>query len=172
MSENWYPTNRPEHPTEPADFPSTGRNSLARFGLRAAARVIDSALIGVPVLLLGLVVVLGVNGADPAEPVTLPRWTSAVWFVLVVVYETVLVAWRGQTLGKMMVGIKVGRLDNGRPPLWWQAAIRIALPATAAALPLEWAMVVYSGVYSTVWWNPLRRGVHDQAGGTVVVASR
>lgn len=166
--DDWYPPSTRTMPTEPADFPSSGRNSLALFAPRALARILDAALIGFPVLLIGLATVLPSQGNE-AE---LPRWTSAVWFVLVIVYETALVAWRGQTLGKLVMGVKVGRIDNGRPPPWWQAAIRIALPAAAAGLPFQWAIIAYSAIYSTVMWNPLRRGLHDQAAGTVVVASR
>lgn len=159
----------PTLPSEVDHFPATGPNSLARFVHRGLARAIDSAIIGVPVLLVGAATLVA---ADKAAGAPLPRWVSIVWFVLAILYEATLVTWRGQTVGKMVMGIKVSRLDNGGRPHWSQAAIRIALPAVSAALPLQWAIVVYVSAYTTASWNPLRRGIHDQAAGTIVVATR
>ena len=166
--DQWYPPEHPPMPTGPEHFPSSGLNSLATFWPRAAARVLDSLLIGVPVLVIVAVVSYSASSADTG----VPRWGSALWFVLAVAYETSLVAWRGQTLGKMALGIKVARLDNGRPPLWWQAAIRICLPAATAAFPFDIAIIVYPTVFLTAGFDPIRRGIHDRAGGTVVVVAR
>jgi len=155
-------------PTGPDSFPATGVNSLASYGVRAAARIIDTLIIAGPVLLAATVVLAERGTADQG----FPRWSAAVWFALAVTYDTVLVAWKGQTVGMLAVGIKVARIDNGRRPSWAHAGIRIALPAMAAALPFDYAIVVYSGIFTTAAWNPMRRGWHDKAAGTVVVATR
>ena len=169
MDDDWYPPERPAMPEGPEHFPATGVNSLASYGVRGVARAIDSLLIGLPVLAVGIGT-LAATDADPNQG--FPEWVAAVWFVLTVVYEVLFVRWRGQTLGKLAVGIKVSRLDNGRPPLWWQAGIRIALPAIAAGLPFGIASVAYVAVYSSSAWSPVRRGIHDKAAGTVVVVAR
>ena len=66
-----------------------------------------------------VVVVLAITGHLNDDE--FPLWVRPLWAVLAVAYEAPLVAWRGQTVGKLALGIKVARLDNGRPPLWWQA---------------------------------------------------
>jgi len=170
MDDDWYPQEQPAMPTRPDHFPATGPNSLGRFPARAGARVIDSLIIGVPALMAGATALVLTGQSETAT--VFPRWASALWFVMAVTYETVMVARWGQTVGKMAMGLKVGRIDNGRRPEWSQAAIRIALPAVSAGLPLQWAMVIYVTFYSTSAWNVMRRGVHDKAAGTIVVSTR
>ena len=80
------------------------------------------------------------------------------WAVLAVAYEAPLVAWRGQTVGKLALGIKVARLDDGRPPLWWQATMRIGLPAVLLSIPHPIGIVAASVVYFSSSWDVLRPG--------------
>ena len=45
-----------------------------------------------------------------------PRWPVFVGIAIAVVYETTFVAWKGQTLGKMLLGLRVAQLVNGIKP--------------------------------------------------------
>jgi len=161
-------------PTGADSFPATGPNALAKFGPRAIARLLDVALVAVP-LLAGVSVVLVLGDYDPnraSEGDALPPWLAAAWFVTVFTYETLAVAWKGRTLGKLALGIRVARFDNGRRPLWWQAGIRVALPAVIATIPHPLTQIVFIGIYFSSQFDPMGRGLHDKAAGTVVVTTR
>ncbi len=159
-------------PTGPDSFPESGPNALARVGPRAAAGLLGAVVLAVPLVVIVSVLLLA-SGFEPDESVdAFPPWVGAVWFVVVVAYETLLVAWRGQTLGKFALGIRVARLDNGRPPLWWQAAIRVALPAVIATIPHAVAQLAFLAVYFSSVFDTMGRGLHDKAAGTVVVTTR
>ncbi|MEJ7585538.1 MAG: RDD family protein [Acidimicrobiales bacterium] len=161
-------------PSGPESFPATGRNALAKVGLRAVARLLDLVVIGVPLVLVVAVALLA-TGYDPdtaTEAETLPPWLVATWFGAVFSYETVAVALTGRTLGKLAVGIRVARLDDGGRPLWWQAGIRVALPAVVATIPNPLTQLVYVGIYLTSQFDAMGRGIHDKAAGTIVVTTR
>src|SRR4051794_21563674 len=104
-------------PTGPHHFPASGLYSISPIWRRAAARAIDTLIVAIPALVIGIIG-SGFHAGD--QHLDMPRWASVVWVGLAVAYEVPLLAWRGQTVGKLAVGIKVARLDNGRPPLWWQ----------------------------------------------------
>ncbi len=84
------------------------------------------------------------------------------------VYETVMIAMLGRTVGKMALGTRVVRLVDGRRPGWSEAAMRALVPLAFGAIP---KIGVFLGVmvYSLAMWNPLRQGLHDKAAGTLVV---
>lgn len=167
----WHPPAGETMPTGPDSFPATGPNALARIAPRAAARLIDAVVVYVPTLLL-VALVLAVSGVRPDEDFRPPTWTTLVLFAAGFVYETGLVAWRGQTVGKLALGLRVARLDDGRTPLWWQAGIRMALPGVIGSVPNAFAGIAVAGIYLSAMWNPMARGLHDKAAGTVVVTTR
>jgi uncharacterized RDD family membrane protein YckC len=159
----------PAIPTGPESFPATGPNALAQPWTRAVARIADTVIVLAPFLFI-VVVVLAITGH--LEDQDFPLWVRPLWAVMTVSYEVPLLAWRGQTVGKLALGIKVARLDNGRPPLWHQAAMRIGIPTVLITIPHPLGIVAASAVYFSSSWDTMRRGVHDKAAGTVVVASR
>lgn len=71
-----------------------------------------------------------------------------------------LAAWRGQTPGKRLLGIRVVRL-NGEPLGWWPAFERFGGYAASLATGLIG--------FLQILWDGNRQGVHDKIGGTVVV---
>jgi len=152
-------------PRGPDDFPSAGPNSLASIVRRAAARTIDTLLIGVAASLV-LLPFVTVEGNKTA----LPRWAILPFVVMMVVYEVALETWMGQTLGKLLLGVRVARLVNGQGPDVSQVTLRALVPASVLVLPF--VSVLYPFVYLTAGFSPMRRGVHDHAGGTVVVRTR
>jgi uncharacterized RDD family membrane protein YckC len=134
-------------------------------------------LLGLPFSIIATVVLLILDGgSDPAEPMQQSAQTYiavlAPLLVLGVIYETICVSLWGQTVGKLIMGIRVARQVNGRCPLWWESALRIGFPAVIAAIPLPFAGAVVMGLYLTAGFDPMRRNVPDRAAGTVVVRAR
>ncbi len=162
---NALPDDAPR-PREPSDFPATGPNSLAGFWARAAARTFDVIIVAVPALL----VIVPFATYKNNQVTSVPDWAFLPFIALFAAYEIGLMSWTGQTLGKMLTGVRVAQLVNGRRPDVSQSALRSLLPLTVLAIPV--LVLACPFIYLTSIFNPLGRGIHDQAGGTVVVRSR
>lgn len=80
------------------------------------------------------------------------------------VYLTVMLSWwKGQTVGKRLVGIRVRRLDGG-PITWWVAFERAGGYAAGFATGLLG--------FAQVIWDANRQAIHDRIVGTVVVLDK
>lgn len=161
----------------PDDFPASGPHALATIWQRGAARALDELLLLMPVFLVLLVaepdLLLDPATSGSSSELVIPVWITAVSVVIGVAYETALIAWRGQTLGKFALGIRVARYADGRRPDVGQAALRCLLPTAFAVLcAAVGADVLALLIYFTALGSPLLRGWHDIAGGTVVVRTR
>ena len=76
-------------------------------------------------------------------------------------YMTVFLSWwKGQTVGKRFMGVRVVRLD-GEPITWWVAFERAGGYAAGVATGLLG--------FAQVWWDANRQAIHDRIVGTVVV---
>jgi uncharacterized RDD family membrane protein YckC len=76
-------------------------------------------------------------------------------------YLTVILSWwKGQTVGKKIMGLRVVRLD-GEPITWWVAFERAGGYAAGFATGLLG--------FAQVYWDANRQGIHDRIVGTVVV---
>lgn len=124
-------------------LPRTGPGSVAGFGPRLGAFLVDSVIAN---LLVGLVYFVGVR-PDPG----LRGELVLLGFLL---QELVLVAAAGATFGMRLIGLRVARVADGLPPAPLMAALRTAL--LALLIP---ALI----------WDADGRGMHDRASGTVVV---
>ena len=149
----------------------------ASIGARAAGWCIDSLVVSVPVVIAAFIVLVNEIGLSPDEQPSVDELSDLVpgWLLVLpnaarAVYDAVLVAWRGQTLGKLALGLKVVRSDGGRIE-WWQAGIRAVIPQLAWLVPYVGIGLVLA-VYLTAMIDPFRRGLHDRAAGSVVVRSR
>ena len=96
-------------------------------GRRILATIVDGLIFGglyaVMVLLFGSISSVGSadwNGSMPALPTLL-------YGVIIVLYYILLEGYLGQTVGKMLLGIKVVREDNGEVPGLGGATIRTLL---------------------------------------------
>jgi uncharacterized RDD family membrane protein YckC len=149
-------------PRTASDFPEAGANSLASYLERAGARSFD--------MLVYLAVLAGcgfvATVVDP-EQAQLPIWVFAAAAAVQVVYETLAVGLAGRTLGKQLLKLRVARLVDGGRPDWTQSALRVLVPAVAWSIPQLFAASLL--VFVTPLQDPLRRGIHDRAAGTVVV---
>jgi hypothetical protein len=76
-------------------------------------------------------------------------------------YLTVMLSWwKGQTIGKRIMKIRVVRLD-GEPITWWAAFERAGGYAAGVATGLLG--------FAQVFWDSNRQAIHDRIAGTVVV---
>lgn len=124
-------------------------------GVRVGARLIDLVLEGV--VAFALIVTFGDGHRF---------WGNlALAWLVVTVYETVLVATAGATLGKLAVGLRVVELDRVGTPGWPAAARRAASTGGLAAVP-----VVGWGIWLTsTFTDALTRNIADRTAETMVV---
>lgn len=133
----------------------------AKMGPRFGAMVMDSLLVlavSVALLMVGSWVTMGAV------------------FLVPFIYHWVLTSLRGQTLGKMLAGVKVVDAE-GRPPDWKRAALREFLSKSLFSTPLWYfafgplMMGLLAGLGS-IGLDKHRQGWHDKLAGTYVVRAQ
>jgi uncharacterized RDD family membrane protein YckC len=143
--------------------PEVALPTLASPWRRLAARFVDG------LILAGIITALVATGVvhfDFSSVDAIPRAFFVMAIVVGGIYETGFIAVRGQTPGKMVLGIRVVRVESGSLPGLGRAVARWVVPAVASLIPLG-ALVVYGWLL----WDRRRQGLHDKAAGTVVVSS-
>jgi uncharacterized RDD family membrane protein YckC len=142
---------------------------VAEPAQRLVARIVDTALVALPVVLV--------------TRATLPRVTAEIvasigLAFLLVVYDSVQHACWGQTLGKRLTGIRVLPVSGEGPrPSPSQALMRgavYALPIAARSVPV---LSVLAGAFwvanvGLLLERPRRQALHDRLAGTMVVSIR
>ena len=134
---------------------------LANPWRRLVARFLDGVMLVGVALLISFVL-----SPRPAELSTNSQVVTFVVTLQIIsfLYEVILIAIRGQTLGKSLMGIRVVGITDGQVPGWARAGVRWLLPAAASLVPPS-VLIVY------LWllWDPRRQGLHDKAAGTLVI---
>jgi uncharacterized RDD family membrane protein YckC len=139
--------------------------TFASWGRRAAALLVDSAILGT------LVVATMVLAGIPLDEInsTIRGGSTVALIALFVlpeaIYDTAMIGARNQTFGKMAVGIQVvGAADRG--PIGYRRAFTRWLSTS-----FLWALFTLPGVIDHLW--PLRDGrrqtLHDKLAASVVV---
>jgi uncharacterized RDD family membrane protein YckC len=83
---------------------------LAGIGRRWLALIIDSIVIGAPIwIVLVVLVVAGATGGEPSEPPAFLNYIGFLFIPVYIAYEGLMLAARGQTVGKIALKIKVVR---------------------------------------------------------------
>ena len=155
-----FPTNgEVAQPAVPAGL------TLAPIIRRAGGLVLDQIIVALPVA-VG-VVALGFTPSDHVTSRSLLFFSIALTAVGLV-YETVMIALFGRTVGKLALGTRVVRVVDGGRPDWSEATMRALVPLSLSAVP-RIGILLWAFVYSLAMWNPLRQGLHDKAAGTLVV---
>lgn len=158
-------------PSAPEDFPYEGPNALSSIPGRVVARLIDVIIVTTPFLLIAIPY-LEINGNDVALR-ELPWWYFPAQLAVGVAYEVLAMwAFRGRTVGKWIMGLRVARFADGHGPTFGQASQRVLLPAVPAAVPNPFIASLQFVIYGTSILNPLLRGWHDRYAGTIVVRTR
>ena len=160
----------PAYPLTPPrardDLPLVGAGSAAGIGARLAARVIDMILLSLPFAPFTKIVNNQIS----------PHWVAFGTIVATLVYDVVCVAGFGMTIGKRAFGIRVARYTDGGRPTPSQAALRAVVPSMPTFLAyvpaIDWIGIVSPLIYLSALVDPVRRGIHDKAAGTIVLRTR
>ena len=178
----------PNQPPPPMPGPGPGYSAplpgpvFADMGQRLLARIIDAVLIGVLYAIISALFLAGAASQVTVDPNTgeitdggrgvIGSFFLAVFIlgVLGIAYEVVLIALRGATLGKQVMGIKVVREQDGGLPGWGPAALRWAIPFAGSFICGIGQILVY---LSPFFDNTKRyQGWHDKVAKTFVIRAR
>ena len=143
---------------------------------RLAAGVLD--IIVMLIIFVILEIAGGVETADPEEQFNAAR--TFAWAVIVLIYYVGFTAARGQTLGKMAMGIKVVNVDGEKPDLG-TVLTRDVVRVMGTVLYVVFGLAIdpdtglfIGGIVALIvlgWilFDDRRRGLHDKAAKTFVV---
>ncbi|MFC1935485.1 RDD family protein [Chloroflexota bacterium] len=135
----------------------------ASFWLRLVAFSIDSFVLFIVYLALSVLRIIG-EFWQLAGGGTLPVFVaSALIFLTPSLYYWLLTGLRGQTLGKMVVGIRVVNNQGNKPGLV-RAALRESIGKTISTI------VLLLGFFWVIW-DDHKQGWHDKLASTYVVSS-
>jgi uncharacterized RDD family membrane protein YckC len=135
----------------PSNESGSGPRYYARASVRVRAALTDSVLFGVSLLTLLLLF----EALHLASTIAMPLFFA--WVAAFVVYEPLLVSWRGATVGHLAYNLRVLDRRTGRPPTLPKAIARTFIKSLL-------------GLVSFVAMSLTRRhqALHDLATGTVV----
>ena len=147
----------------------------ANVGKRVGAYIIDTILLTVVFVFIGVIVGLG-SGAVPATPEAISAGQSYLYSVITaavtLTYFVLLEASSGQTLAKRMLGIKVTMADGS--PVTLEAAFkRRVLFVIGSVIPLIGALISFAvplaALITAIQDDPDNQGFHDRWAATRVV---
>ncbi|MFJ9039151.1 RDD family protein [Streptomyces sp. NPDC102406] len=177
----------PQHPQQsgmPGGGLPSGAPPLASMGRRLGARLIDGVLFGIlyfvflaPKFLDFLDAVRACDAGSSTydscvndatsdfQSSTLP--VALLFMVLVLLYEVLMIAFVGATLGKLAVGIRVLKAETGAKPGIGGGFLRWVIPTVGSFACGIGALLVY---LSPFWDKSGRKqGWHDKVASVVVV---
>ena len=141
-------------PGEPLGQPAPGlaaaRVEYMGFWVRLAAAFVDGIVVALMVGILAVILVpaLGILGVIIA-------------YLSVILYHTLFIGFKGQTLGKMALGVKVVNAQ-GEVPGFWRAALSETIGKFVSGLVLNLG-------YLWAGWDRDKRSWHDHIASTYVV---
>jgi uncharacterized RDD family membrane protein YckC len=139
------------------------RGNVQVTGRRVVATIIDGFIIGgIYAAMAGMFGTITTDGAAGHWVATMPAAGTVAYVVVVAVYFVLLEGYRGQTLGKMVVGIKVVSETTGAPPGMTAAMVR-------TALRLVDGLASYLVAFIAVLATAKRQRLGDMAAHTLVV---
>jgi uncharacterized RDD family membrane protein YckC len=147
-----------ESSVTPAAVP---REDIHVTGRRVLAIIVDSIVLGLIFGVMGMLfgMISASSGSMSASVNGIP---TLVTFVIFLLYFTLFEGYLGQTLGKMLLGIKVVREDNGEVPGVGPAIIRTLLRIVDGLL-------FYLVGFIAVLASAKRQRLGDMAAHTLVV---
>lgn len=166
------------------DVPSSvSPPGLASIGRRIVARLIDSAMFAIPAGAYAATQfprILRIVERNPTpEQASAELGPEMMRFFLVIavaqaLYEVLLTAAWGQTLGKRIMRIRVVRIPGGTIPGWNTSLVRWAvhgLPGFFRSVPVIGGLAGVFSILAMFWaiWDPRRQGLHDKAASTLVI---
>lgn len=163
------------------NIPGLGTAKVATIGQRFLARLIDTLIYLVVFGLLGALGVASIAGSSEYNPETGMEEPSGAGIggfflmmgVLVIfglLYELTMIALKGQTLGKMAMGVKVVLEHNGQVPGWGPAFIRAVIPWAANFVCSLIGLLCYLSVFFD---NSGRQQTwYDKAANDLVISTK
>jgi uncharacterized RDD family membrane protein YckC len=156
-------------------WPGVGTVAIPGMGTRLLARLIDAVIVLVGVGVLGALVAGLVSGLNDAASGA--SWVTGVAIALVILvfavgpalYEIGMLATRGATLGKRMLGVRVVRAEDAQLLGWGRATGRFIVPFGGLIIPLFSLLCWLSPLFDS---SGRRRGWHDLVAGSVAIAPR
>lgn len=142
-------------PDEPQEF--VPQEPLGSVLARLAARLFDAAL-------MLLAVLAGIPLPDGGR--------IALLVAVPILYETIMVATTGRTVGKMILGLHVVRRRDGGRPQWLPALARGSPAGILAAGPNVAAILMVLCLLPMIGDLRLQRSLQDRIARTVVVQRR
>lgn len=154
---------------------------LAGLWSRVLARLLDAVIAGAVVTILFAIGFLGEAGDESFRNAFFADGMKQTWRLILVglLYEVLLIAFLGRTVGKMIMGIKVVKVSNGHVPLLVKAFLRYVVVVGI------WAIISRAGellanlgglanilVFISPTFNKARQGWHDMLATTVVIKTR
>jgi len=159
----------PQAQVEDIEFPAGADLVLAGRGRRLGAAMIDG-LILLALYWLALMAATWAHWYTPEagrslwQPMVLP--TLAI-FALFCISQGFLLASRGQTIGKLALGIRITRPDGGRVPLLRMLGLRYGVGHAFTIIPMLGQ--IFAIVDSLMIFRHSRRCLHDVMADTIVV---
>jgi uncharacterized RDD family membrane protein YckC len=152
-----------------------GRPGLASWGSRAIAQIVDGIIIFIgAVIVLAILAALGLtvdtDGGAAAFIVT-ALFAVLAFAIVALLYAPVLMSrTNGQTLGRMVVNIRVIRTDGG-PITFWFAVLREVVVKSLLVGALSSATFGLAWLLDVLWplWDEENRALHDFVVSTRVV---
>ena len=165
----------------PATDAPPGAVAYASWGARVGAYLIDAIVIGVPSGIVAAILGVGFAASNKlrVDPVTgrvvldrSPGFFAGFFVTLLIVlaagvlYKVLMEGSpRGQTLGKMALGIRVRDAQTGGQITYGKAALRWFVAWVL------WVALYIGGIIDALFplWDPKKQALHDKAAGTIVV---
>ncbi|CAN5843268.1 hypothetical protein BH23ACT2_BH23ACT2_05130 [soil metagenome] len=119
-------------------------------------------------VLAGAVGLLALAAALPVSTGALVLLSSGAWLIVFIVDETVRVHRSAATAGHRLAGLVIRDRRTGTAPSTGRSLARAIVLALTLYVPVLWPLLVASMIM--IRTNDGARGLHDLAGGTVVVA--
>jgi uncharacterized RDD family membrane protein YckC len=129
-------------------------NAYAGFWIRFLAVLIDGIALQAVFIVLNLI--LNVSLLNPPWQITMFQ------YVIQIIYFVALTVLLGQTLGKMVVGIKVIRQDKDLPNTWGSILLRETIGKFVSAITLLIGYIMAA-------FNKEKKALHDRIARTYVV---
>lgn len=151
----------------------------AEPAMRLVARIIDSVLLAVVGAIIGLIFGAGAAVTTSGDiSIGVAILVGVLGTAIAIAYEVVLLAQRGQTLGKMAVGIKVVRKDGS--PLDLQGAAKRHSPSiilrVLGIIPIVGIFtglgLIILAIVNIVMVFSSKESVYDKVGETMVVSAK
>jgi len=145
--------------------------TYASFWQRVGAFIIDVLLLGVISLPLWIWLLLSVRNTPPVSLYFYLLGMFIIWYFFSLFYFIGYWAWRGQTPGKMVAGIKVARQDS-RPIGLARAVLRYLIGYSLHYIMAAFLFIPVVALLVVIIIQKQKRGVHDLIAGSSVIRVR